>query len=63
MNRNMERLMVEEMKEEAADAQAKVKAVKAQADSAKKEADSAKREASAAKEEAKILVCIFPGKI
>ena len=63
MDRNMERLMVEEMKEEVANAkadakaaikiaQSEAKAARAEADSAKKEADSAKREADSAKKEA-----------
>ena len=55
MDRNMERLMVEEMKEEVANAKAEAKA-------AREEADSAKREANAAKEEAKIFSLYISGK-
>ncbi len=55
MDRNMERLMVEEMKEEVAYAQAEVKAARA-------EANAAKTEANAAKAEAKIFSLYISGK-
>lgn len=62
MDRNMERLMVEEMKEAVANAQEKADAAKRDADSAKKEANAAKKEANAAKEEAKIFSLYISGK-